>query len=286
MKRQSHRLSLTLGICASLFTAMFGTSCEQPPILCEVASGPYAMKYFPKDPANDCLGIAGEFVGMSMYNPPKGDDREIDATRATIAIQNNSMGTLADDALGKANVKDTDPTHNQYSFGDYTARPDANDLCFASNLIAAEQDIPETSYTDSEGNPAVFPKTRLVHEWKQVQLYMTFAAPGSAATGEVTMTQEITDPATGNSEACTVTYIASGLFPPVGCEKMDDMGQGTGMPDDTLCCAVANPAAGRPFGSGIHPDFLTKCDPVLLQCVLDWSPGDTFPPLGTNPACK
>jgi hypothetical protein len=286
MNRHHHRMSATIGLAILLSTAVWGISCEQPPLLCETASGPYIMKYFPKDPANDCLMLPGEFVGMNVYNPPKGDDREIDASKATIAIQAMSMGVLADDARDTANATDPNAAHTQYSLGDYSTRPDANDFCSASNLAAAEQDIPQTAYTDADGNPAVYPETRLVHEWNDVRLYMTFATPGNAATGEVTMTREIKDPGTGNVDTCTVTYIASGLFPPVGCEATDAMGQGTGMPDDTRCCANADLAAGRPYGSRIHPDFRTKCDPVLLQCVLDWSPGETFPPLGGNPACN
>lgn len=286
MNRHDHPKPIALGALALLFTAALGTSCEQPPMLCEVASGPYAVKYFPKDAGNDCLMIPGEQVGMSVYNPPKGDDREIDASRATIAIQAHSMGALADDAKATAGATDPDPKHKQYSFGTYAARPDADDFCAASDLSAAEQRIPETAYTDADGNPAIYPETRLAYEWRDVRMHMTFATPGNAATGEVSITRERADSETGNRETCTTTYIASALFPKVGCEAVDATGQGTGMPDDTRCCANADPAKGRPFGSGLHPDFKVKCDPELLLCVLDWRPGEPFPPRGTNPVCK
>lgn len=285
MKRHDHLKSIALGACALLFTAAFGTSCEQPPILCEVASGAYIVKYFPKEAGSDCLMLPGEEVGMSVYNPPKGDDREIDALRATVAIQATSMGVLADTAKATASATDPDPAHKQYSFGNYTARPDANDFCAASDLSVAEQHIPETAYEDKDGNPAIFPETRLAYEWRDVRVHMAFATPGNAATGEVTITRESEDPTTGERETCTTTYIASALFPSVGCEAVDAAGQATGMPDDTRCCAKANPDKGRPFGSRIHPDFKVKCDPTLLQCVLDWKPGESFPPLGANAFC-
>lgn len=285
MNRIHSKFSHAFAFGTLLFVAAFGASCEQPPMLCEVASGPYAMKYFPQDPDNDCLKLAGELVGMGVYNPPKGNDREIDASRATIAIQASSMGALADDALYTANATDPNAAHQEYALGDYAVRPDTNDFCSVTNLVAAEQDIPETAYTDADGNAAIFPATHLTHAWNDVQLQVTFATPGNAVTGEVTMTREIKDPVTGEIDACTVTYVASGLYPAVGCESVDEMGNGTGMPDDTRCCPGANLEKGRPFGSGIHPSFKTKCDPTLLQCVLDWSPGQTFPPLGTNPAC-
>ena len=38
--------------------------------------------------------------------------------------------------------------------------------------------------------------------------------------------------------------------------------------DETLCSAQADPARGRPLGSGISPDVLTRCDPDLQLCVL------------------
>jgi len=285
MNRHDYLGSIALGAAALLFTAAFGTSCEQPPLLCEVASGPYAVKYYPKDASSDCLMMPGERVGMSVYNPPKGDDRQIDASRATIAIQANSMGALADEARNVANAADPDPEHKEYSFGNYAVRPDADDFCAASDLSIAEQHIPETAYTDAEGNPAIYRETRLAYEWRDVRVHTTFATPGNAATGEVTITRESEDPATGERSTCTTTYIASGLFPAVGCEAVDGMGQGTGMPDDTRCCAKADPASGRPFGSGLHPDFKVKCDPGLLLCVLDWKPGESFPPLGKNSVC-
>jgi len=285
MKRIRSRMSVVCSACALVVTALFGASGEQRPMLCEVASGPYIMKYFPKDPANDCLGLAGELVGMGVYNPPKGDDQQIDASQATIAIQSNTMGSLADDAQWTAGAIDANSAHKQYALGDYAVRPDDEDFCAATNLAPAEQEIPETSYTDEDGNPAVYPATHLLQQWNDVQVHVTYATPGNAAMGEVTMTRVIKGPFMGNPETCTVTYVASGLFPAVGCEALDENGDGTGLPDDLRCCPGANIDKGRLYGSGIHPDFKTKCDPVLLTCVLDWSPGQSFPPLGSNPAC-
>ncbi|TKD10326.1 hypothetical protein [Polyangium fumosum] len=285
MIRHTPPKTIALGASALLFTAAFGTSCEQPPILCEVASSAYIVKYYPKDAGSDCLKLPGERVGMSVYNPPKGDDREIDATQATVAIQAHAMGVLADDAKNKAGATDPDSNHKQYSLGDYAARPDADDLCATSGLSVAEQHIPETAYTDADGHPAIYPETRLAYEWRDVRVYMTFATSGNAATGEVTITRDTEDPATGDHETCTTTYVASALFPIAGCEAVDAMGQATGMPDDTRCCANADPSQGRPFGSGIHPNFKVKCDPELLLCVLDWKPGESFPPLGKSSFC-
>jgi len=284
MKQQKIGVSFLLGFAALWGVALSGASCAAPEMLCEVGTGPYAVQYFPKDPAQDCLKLPGELVGMGAYSPPREDGTNTDASRFTIAIQANAMGGLEDEAAA-IGAKDPDPAHVTYSLGDYSARPDADDFCAATNLAPAEQHIPETNYTDMEGNAATFPETRLTYAWRDVRLYMTFATPGNAATGEVTITREITDPASGAKDTCASTYVASALFPSVGCEKADAMGMGTGEPDDTRCCAKADPANGRPFGSGLHPDFRVKCDPALLVCVLDWKPGEPFPPLGQNAAC-
>lgn len=39
-------------------------------------------------------------------------------------------------------------------------------------------------------------------------------------------------------------------------------------PDDTACDPKGDPAAGRPLGSGINPDFQTYCHPDYLHCIL------------------
>ena len=44
------------------------------------------------------------------------------------------------------------------------------------------------------------------------------------------------------------------------------------MLDETLCSPVADLSRGRPLGSGINPDVLTRCDPDLQLCVLAKAP--------------
>lgn len=279
-------------ICAAGLVGLFllgssGVSCTQPELLCNVTSSPfdpYIAQYIPKDPASNCLALPGEFIGMKTYNPPLEDGKNVDASKTSVAVQAIAVGQLTDDGRA-AGAVDSDQTHTQFSLGDFSNTPNADDFCSAPDLSAAEQHIPRTDYTDAEGNAQVFPETRLKYEWKDLQVYMTFAAPGSAATGEVTITREVTDPTTGTTDSCTTTYVANALFPAVGCEVTDAMGAGTGMPDDTRCCSKADLANGRPFGSGINPDFKVKCDPTLLLCVLDWKPGEAFPPTGTSSAC-
>jgi hypothetical protein len=57
-------------------------------------------------------------------------------------------------------------------------------------------------------------------------------------------------------------------------EALDGEGMGTGKPDASRCDPEADPAHGRPVGSGINPDFKddVECDAELLLCVLKRAP--------------
>ncbi|MFO0590370.1 MAG: hypothetical protein U0441_22700 [Polyangiaceae bacterium] len=282
--RKSHHHAAAASLVGLLSLGLFTPSCTSPKLLCDVASGPYVARYFPKDGGADCLSLKGELIGMKTYNPPSEDGENLDASKTTVAVQASSVGEMAD-AAAAAGTADPDKTHTLYSYGDYSNTPDADAVCSAGALSSAEIHVPKTAYTDGDGNPQVLPETRLVYAWKSLSVYTTFTSPGNAATGEVTITREVTSPDTGAKDTCTTTYIASALYPPVDCEVKDADDNGTGKPNDAACCGVADPAAGRPEASGINPDFKVKCDPDLLLCVLDWKPGEAFPPLGKNAAC-
>lgn len=281
--RKSHLKSGAASLVA-LLSLVGAPSCDSPKLLCDVASGPYIVRYYPKDAGADCLSLKGELIGMKTYNPPSADGENIDASKTTVAVQASSVGDTAD-AAAAAGTEDPDKTHTLYSYGDYSNTPDADDVCSASALSSAEIHVPKTAYTDDDGNPRVLPETRLVYAWKSLDVYTTFSSTGNAATGEVTLTREVTDPDTGVKDACTTTYVVSALYPAVGCEVLDADGNGTGVMDETACCPEPDLAKDRPYGSGINPDFKVKCDPDLLTCVLDWQPGEAFPPMGKNPAC-
>jgi hypothetical protein len=286
MKTNTSRRSGAVSLLHLCLLGALSASCEQPDLLCDVASGPYATRYFPKNPAEDCLLLPGELIGMANYNPPASSGETLDVTKTLVAVQPDSLGALSDDARAKAGAVDPAQDHTLFSFGDYSNKPAEDGFCSASNLTAAEQHIPEAAFTDEDGNPQVFPETRLSYQWSDLKVYMTFATPGNAATGEVTITKEVTDPMTGMKDSCSATYIASALFPAVSCGGVDAMGEPTGVPDDTRCCATADLESDRSFGSGIHPDFKVRCDPDLLLCVLDWKPGEAFPPMGGNAFCE
>lgn len=275
-----------IGLVGLCLLGASSASCEQPEILCDTFADPYVVKYIAEDPANDCLMLPGELVGMATYNPANADRTGLDAERTTLSVQANSMGALVDSAQATAGAADPAPDHKPYSLGDFMNKPGKDNFCAAAGLTRAEQQIPEAAYTDENGDAQVLPATRLTYEWSDLRVHTTFATPGNAMTGTVTITKEVTDPTTGVTDTCSSTYVASALFPAVGCEAQDEMGAPTGEPDDAKCCPTADLASGRSFGSGIYPDFKVKCDPKLLFCVLDWRPGEAFPPLGESAFCS
>src|SRR4029078_3511230 len=129
----------------------------------------------------------GELVGMATYNPSNADGTGLDAGRTMISVHESSMGALVDDAQSTAGAADPAPDHKPYSFGGLMNKPGADDFCAASGLTRAEQQIPETAYTDEDGNAQVLPATRLAYEWSDLRVYTTFATPGNAMTGTVTI---------------------------------------------------------------------------------------------------
>jgi hypothetical protein len=84
------------------------------------------------------------------------------------------------------------------------------------------------------------------YAWKNLQFYVTASAPGTQFSGDLTYTE-------GD---CTIEYTAVGLWPAIQCGS------------DADCNPCADPDAGTTVGSGINPDFPTKCDMDVGYCVL------------------
>jgi hypothetical protein len=217
-----------------------------------------------------------------------------------VALQSTTFGTLLQDRSG-AGLKDTGAA---YTFGDYTSNPDDNNVCYAfgngeatTNVADLDVDAFDTGEVDPMTMmPIVLPAVHYRQEWKDVRLYVTEGVPGTQAVGEMTF-----DNLTPGAE-CSVTFKFVGLYPAAHCiadilvdhmcdDDEDPMTPDVfcegvvvrSEPDNALCLAKAEegwkkPPAGteykaaRVFGSGINPDFTTKCDADLGYCVLTGSP--------------
>ncbi len=216
-----------------------------------------------------------------------------------IALQSTTMGALLQERTG-AGLKDGGAA---YTFGTYTSVPDSGNICFAfgngettDNVAELDADAFDTGEVDDMMMPIILPAVHYKQTWSNVRLYVTEGIPGTQAVGEMSF-ENLTP-----GQECTVSFKFVGLYPAAHCiadvlidHMCDDDGDPAtpdvfcegdfvrNEPDDALCDAKAEegwkkPPAGteykpaRVFGSGINPDFKTKCDADSGYCVLADAP--------------
>ncbi|MFT3776190.1 MAG: hypothetical protein QM820_63410 [Minicystis sp.] len=239
---------------ALAFAAATLPSCGQPRIDCTTGHGGFAARYTlkagSKQGEGTCDTKKGEIIGLEKYNPSTaGNEKEQDLSRAVLAIQSSAIGNLASAAEGAGLMVDRAKV---LSLGDFVSTtPDDKDVCSVETLSAAAIDVPMIDMQ---------PATSLRYEWSNIRVRVTTAYPGTQMVAEVKITEN----------GCSAAYTVLGLWPAIGCEALDEMGNGTGKPDPVRCDPDADPDAGRPTGSGINPDFkdAIMCDPDILLCVL------------------
>lgn len=255
MKRISET---TLGLSIALFALGVGAGCEQPGVDCTTGHGGFAAKYTlvegSKQGLGSCDAMKGEIVGLEKFNPSQADNpNKQDLTRASLAMRPERLGALADEA-GQAGVM-VDPKAPT-SRGDFVSvSPDDNNVCSVPSLTPASVQIPAGS---------AVPAADVEYTWSNVRIYVTEAYPGTQMAADLTL----------RDGDCTASYKVVGLWPAVSCEVTGMNGEGAGVGDPDLCDPVANPAMGRPTGSGINPDFKDNlmCDPDTFLCVLKAAP--------------
>lgn len=229
----------------------------------------YTLKPGSKSGEGTCDKLLGEIVGLEKYNPgTPGDPSRQDVSKASLGVRTQTLGEL-EAAAAQAMPKVEDPESEITSIGDFTSgEPDENDVCTVPALSPATQQLPAFSYTVGDDNAMTVevPATDITYKWSNIRLYVTPAYPGTQLVGDMTYTEN----------GCTASYSVIALWPAVGCEGKDKDGKGTGRPNPDLCKPEADPAAGRPTGSGINPDIYKEgrvvCDPDLLLCVLNAPP--------------
>lgn len=233
-----------------------------------------------------CDNFKGEAVGFQSYHPA-GADGFRDFSKTSIALRPHSLGELTwmNEDFGFDATLDV-----PNGLGDFTATdPDANDMCQvpavtsarvnfpglvfdsdAANYVEDPATIPATCTMDmecaaapnavcripadaTEGAcvvPVDLPATDLQYEWSNLVFYVTAGAPGNQLTADVKITLN----------GCTATYRAIGVWPAVDCTGYTVPGANEGDPDivvepEALCHPEPDAEKGRPFGSGINPDF-------------------------------
>jgi len=244
--------------------------CAQQGASCGTAHGPFAVKLTLKTGTGVCAENPGGVYGLATYNDI-GAGRRPDFDRMSMAIQSEDLGVVvgtAEERLGET----PDPDHKMYAAGDFAAaEPNGAEVCAVPTLVAASKDIPELplipavpAVSDDPATPDVdesedevpevpaVPAVKYVYDWSDLKFLVSEANQGTRFTGTLKF----------SVDACTAEYEAVGLYPAVPCADED------GAPADGLCSATPIAELGMVTGSGISPDFVTKCDPVLLMCVL------------------
>lgn len=289
-------LGLLVGVAA---VASSFISCTQPQIDCRVglagtSTYAYAAAFIPTQGQGACAELLGDFLGMESYSPAlkKGEDTTRDFDKISVAIQSQYLGDLV--AFGIA----ADADHKPYALGDFEApEPDETDFCTIKTMSEARQDMPALAPAcdadpctacacDAEcGDPSLvcdatlmgcaYPATdaaSVSYQWSDVQVYVTADAQGTQFSGHVKYQEN----------GCEAQYDVHGVWPGIDCTDYDyDTGLPTGFGNEAACCPEASTELGRPFGSGINPDFPVKCQKIneynletggpLFACVLDMS---------------
>jgi hypothetical protein len=284
-------LTLTRQVFAFASALAFGACVDQPKPHCIATTNPFAVKLIELSRAESVPGACTTFgpasfnadpvIGLSPYYA-RGSDGQPDYDRGSLAVQTAELGGLFYTAEG-FDVANTAADGQLFSMGDFNgSEPDADNICTVPTLsptrlvlpaIAAIPDDPATA-DDDESFPGQAPVDATLN-WSNVRVYVTADIFGTQMDGELTDTR-----VTETGDSCAITYRTAGLAPAIPCGLSDDEGNplmnpdGTFQTDPAACEPEANPAEGRPVGSGISPSTLFECDPVTAYCVLQ---GDSIP---------
>jgi len=270
-------IGLMLGAAA---LAVWGAGCEQPTIDCRATRGSFATKFVLQNGSGTCSEIQTSIIGLQSYYA-KGSDGQVDISKSTLAIRPEDIvyaeaavheqidnGCADESAIATAEFN---------SIGDFVSvDPDGSGICsvpsatttrFVSNAIPPSGDPMDPENACAAGYPA----QDITYEWRNVKVHVSTAGPGNRFEADLTYTDS----------GCTAQYKVCGVWPVVGCEKLDpamateeDPDGHTGLPEDKLCDGEPDlePQYGIPYGSGINTDFKPICDPVYLICVLPQCP--------------
>jgi hypothetical protein len=284
-------LTLTRQFLTFASALALGACVDQPKPNCIATTNPFAVKLIELSRVESVPGACTTFgpasfnadpvIGLSPYYA-RGSDGQPDYDRGSLAVQTAELGSLFLTAEG-FDVANAAADGQIFSLGDFsTAEPDADNICTVPTLsptrlvlpaIAAIPDDPATADAD-ESFPGQAPVDATL-DWSNVRVYVTADIFGTQMDGELTDTR-----VTETGETCAITYRTAGLAPAASCAVFDadevQLFNPDGSPqiDPAACEPEANPAAGRPVGSGISPSTLFECDPVTAYCVLQ---GDSIP---------
>ena len=248
-------------------TVVVATSCEQPPVLCTCGRGDFAAQYTLVSGTGECSTLKYEILGMNAYSFEKDGPNTgsmADWNRGAVAIGSERIGWLIDRAA-ESMVSDLDPAHKLYTGGDFPKEP-TSDFCAVPTMKMPDAEInmpmipsvPDDPMTPTDDSKPAVEATHYVYKWSNLQYLVRPDAIGTQLKGDLEYTHN----------GCTAKYTMKAVYPARNCEKVDDAGNPTGMPDPERCSPVAQPDKKIFEGSGISPDFPVECvefDPAGLS---------------------
>jgi hypothetical protein len=258
-------MNLKLSVFSALVavSALLGACVAQPVAPCAVISSnpingilPYAVHFtlVGTPTGMGCGDLTFDEMGAQKYLPPG-------EKVATVALRLGAIGQAIED--GRADPADPD-AKKVNAIGSITTLYPVSAKCTINNFSAAEQAF-EASSIDKDlpdGGTETVPLApyTVKYQFGDLTFGETTTVPGTVFEGTATYTLD----------NCTANYKIDGLWPSISCDD------GNGNPDPQACVATADLDAGRAVGSGINPDFKTKCDPVSLHCRLDQTLADVI----------
>lgn len=270
-------IGLMLGAAA---LGVWGAGCEQPTIDCRATRGSFATKFVLQSGSGACSEITTAVIGLQSYYE-KGADGLVDITKSSLAIRGGTE--VVDYTHFLATADNSDPanplkacdgaadavvTHETSEGAFAGVDPNDSSVCEVPNITSSKVVTSEIPGTMDPAYKAAcvegFPAYDITYEWRNVKVFVSTDAPGNRFEADLTYTEN----------GCTAQYKACGVWPVVGCERLDAEGKHTGEPEDKLCDGEPDlePQYGIPYGSGINTDFKPKCDPDYLICVLPSCP--------------
>lgn len=175
-------------------------------------------------------------TGTVTYDPGDGGTESFDVDLA------NECGEVPESI---ARVDPSDPDGKKLNaIGEMPQFP-TNGVCTVSNFTGGVQNFQAEDLTLVDGTMKTLDAATFKVEFENFNIITTTKVPGTAFTSTIKYTEG----------TCSATFKALGFWPEVHCTA------------DLDCDPNADLDAGRLLGSGLNPDFKSKCDTVREVCV-------------------
>jgi len=181
------------------------------------------------------------------------------ATVYTVKSNPNACPVPAPEIIGGAKFSTREDTKGQIVIMPAAAYDAADEVAQAQATGNFTTELPNAQNICEAPTLSAIDLGDIKYQFKNVQVYTTAAANGTQMSGEVTIVQA----------GCSAEFTFISIAPAIHCDG--ENAAGDTVPDASLCDPNPNVEEGRAFGSGINPDFPTRCDDTSFLCVPTFS---------------